>query len=60
MIYERPICEDCVHQITDKPGAICEAFPEGIPDEILTGINDHSKPLEEQKNELVFTPQKRE
>ena len=32
----------------------CQAFPEGIPEEILIGDNDHSKPLPDQKNDIVF------
>lgn len=32
----------------------CQAFPEGIPEEILIDENDHSKPLPEQDNDIVF------
>lgn len=32
----------------------CPAFPDGIPNEILSGENDHSKPLKEQKNNIVY------
>ena len=32
----------------------CNAFKDGIPDEILGGENDHSKPLPEQDNDIVF------
>jgi hypothetical protein len=32
----------------------CKAFPDGIPDEILTGKNDHTKPTKDQKNNIVF------
>lgn len=48
----KPICLDCTHL---KKGSIarCSAFKE-IPFEILTGENDHSKPLKDQKNEIVF------
>jgi hypothetical protein len=35
---------------------ICLAFPDGIPDEILTGGNDHSKPLPGQDNDIVYEP----
>ena len=31
----------------------CKAF-EDIPKEILNGENDHTKPLSDQKNEIVF------
>jgi len=34
----------------------CDAFPmpDGIPDEITSGENEHSKPLSYQKNNIVF------
>jgi hypothetical protein len=34
----------------------CNAFPDGIPDEIASGENEHKKPLKEQKNDIVFEP----
>ncbi len=39
-----PSCNNCKHYFRDKPGATCAAFPDGIPDAILTGENDHRKP----------------
>ena len=37
-----PACWTCRHK---HPGAdTCAAFPEGIPDEILDGTNQHSQP----------------
>ena len=48
------LCLMCKHHIL---GNECEAFTKGIPDEIfLFGTNDHSKPLPEQKNDIVFEP----
>ena len=32
----------------------CTAFKDGIPDVIISGENDHSKPLPEQDNNIVF------
>jgi len=32
----------------------CVAFPNGIPEIILSGENDHSEPLSEQDNDIVF------
>ena len=32
----------------------CDAFPDRIPDTIFTGLNDHSSPLKDQKNNIVF------
>jgi len=37
----------------------CKAFPDDIPNEILSGENDHSKPLPDQKNDIVFEPIKK-
>lgn len=33
---------------------VCEAFPDGIPEEIAYGDNLHLKPLEGQGNEIVY------
>lgn len=41
-------CSNCQHRIrddvpyTDKP--VCLAFPEGIPEAIITGDVDHARP----------------
>jgi len=32
----------------------CKAFPDGIPDEIISGENDHSTLMEGQRGEIVF------
>lgn len=32
----------------------CNAFPEGIPNEIVYGDNLHLKPLKSQKNDIIF------
>ena len=32
----------------------CDAFPDGIPDEIAYGDNDHSEPLPGQGHDIVF------
>jgi len=36
----------------------CEAFPDGIPDEISYGGNKHLEPLEDQKNDIVYEKEK--
>jgi hypothetical protein len=52
------ICFNCLHFTPDEGG--CKAFPMdedgdgGIPDEILNGDNDHSRPLKGQQNDIVF------
>ncbi len=38
-----PVCTFCVHWQTD-PSRRCAAFPDGIPDAIWLGRNDHSEP----------------
>ena len=39
----------------------CLAFPEpeGIPDEILSGDNEHLEPTPDQKNKITFLSKKR-
>jgi len=34
----------------------CLAFPDGIPDEILRGEQEHTKPLPDQNNDIVYEP----
>lgn len=46
-------CMECKHYIIDRT---CNAFPDYIPDEIWEGKDDHSKPLPEQDNDIVFEP----
>ncbi len=48
------ICFKCKH-LRELNGGGCDAFPDGIPDEILMK-NKHSKPLPEQDNNIVFEP----
>ena len=45
------ICNDCVHKI--KSG-FCKAFPDGVPDVIRDGRNNHSESLPGQDNDYVF------
>jgi hypothetical protein len=46
------ICFKCKHFKRLEGG--CDAFPNGIPDEITSGQNEHSKPLSFQQNNIVF------
>ena len=46
------ICFKCKHFRRLEGG--CDAFPDGIPDEIISGENEHSKPLSFQTNDIVF------
>lgn len=54
ILTEEPICYKCKH--FDENTSTCKAFKGDIPDEILEGDNDHSKPLPDQENEIVFEP----
>jgi len=47
-------CFYCIH--LDEKEWVCSAFPNGIPEEILTGENDHTKPLPDQENDIVYAP----
>ena len=33
---------------------VCNAFPKGIPDEIITGENEHLTALPEQINDIIY------
>lgn len=43
MIAPAPICVDCKH-FRDKRGLPCDAFPDGIPHEIIMGSVKHTSP----------------
>jgi len=46
------VCFKCKHFRRFEGG--CDAFPDGIPKEITIGNNDHSTPLPNQDNKIVF------
>jgi hypothetical protein len=49
-------CRFCrhLHSLIGKP--TCNAFPEGIPQEILSGKLIHKDPLADQDNDIVLSP----
>ena len=52
MIILEPICFSCKH--FDIETSTCTAFPVQIPETILCGENDHTSPLPDQGNDIVF------
>jgi len=52
-----PMCHYCKRFIKIKPGPIylCEAFPNGVPQDILDFKHDHRKPYEGD-NGITFEP----
>lgn len=51
---EKIICQRCKH-FYNFGLPMCEAFQE-IPAEIMVGSNDHTKPINGQRNNIVFEP----
>ena len=44
--FPPPMCISCARLYGDQPGMACEAFPDGIPDEILESAFDHRQSIE--------------
>lgn len=53
---EKSPCINCRLIESDGMNLKCKAFPDGIHDDILSGINKHTKPCCGQKNDIVFEP----
>jgi len=50
-----PPCSTCKHfRHFEYEGLTCDAFPYGIPDEIIFSENLHKKPLEGQGNDIIY------
>lgn len=47
------LCPTCKHYARDNK---CPAFPDGIPDTILQGAQDHQKPVRGQVGDVVWEP----
>jgi hypothetical protein len=43
----QPICMMCKHFRREEPGLRCDAFPDGIPDDIFYSRADHTKPMDD-------------
>jgi len=50
---KKPVCINCKNLNKSQKIYNCKAF-NNIPDEIITGANNHSTPLEGQDNSIVF------
>lgn len=50
------ICSKCKNFNTGKLSFTCKAFPDGIPDDILTEDFIHKKIHPKQKNKILFEP----
>jgi hypothetical protein len=48
--HKNVICFSCKHFLVFG----CDAFPDGIPDIILSGKNKHNRPLPDQGNKIVY------
>lgn len=51
------VCINCKHY---NGNLTCKAFPNGIHEIIISGKDDHSQPLPEQDNNIVFEPIERD
>ena len=45
-----PMCMECEHYNYRGEAFTCEAFPGGIPEEIITGEFEHNKPWPNEEN----------
>lgn len=52
LVSDPPACINCKH--ANLSAGTCAAFPDGIPREVISGDNQHTEPLPEQKNKIVY------
>lgn len=52
MIGPAPVCETCERLNREKKGYTCEAFPDGVPDEVLFNGNPHTSEIPGDKGLL--------
>ena len=51
------VCFSCVHFKALEGG--CDAFPNGIPEEITSGDNQHAIKLKDQENDIIYEKQEK-
>lgn len=49
-------CRFCKHLHSPIGKLTCDAFPEGIPQELTSALILHNKPMLGQENDIVFAP----
>ena len=49
-----PKCYECKNILDEKGKPKCKAFPDGIPEEIISGEVDHVRKFAGQTNDLLF------
>lgn len=47
-------CRFCKYLHSVIGNLTCDAFPEGIPEELISGPIFHNKPMFGQKNDIIF------
>jgi len=53
------ICNGCKHYSFNNDNDLfggCQAFPNGINNDVIGDLHSHDKPLEWQKNDFVYMP----
>jgi hypothetical protein len=51
---EPPVCSHCKHFFKDGDGLTCKAFPQGIPDDILSLEDNHEDVRPDQEGDWVY------